>query len=56
MIAYRAGAFARAAGELALWGARIAAAFPFTLRLRACGVYLFAAVLAYLLWTDGPTG
>lgn len=30
------------------WGARLAAQFPFTLRLRACGVYLFAIVVAYL--------
>ena len=30
------------------WGARLAAKFPFTLRLRACGVYLFAIVVAYL--------
>ena len=48
MIAYRAGAFNRAAGQLAVLGTRIAAAFPFTLRLRACGMYLFAGVLAYL--------
>ena len=48
MIAYRAGAFARVAGEVALWGTRFAAAFPFTMRLRACGVYLFAMVLSYL--------
>ena len=39
---------ARVAGEAALWGARLAAAFPFTVRLRACGVYLFAVVLSYL--------
>ena len=48
MIAYRAGAFARVAGEAALWGARFAAGFPFTVRLRACGLYLFAMVLSYL--------
>ena len=48
MIAYRAGMFARAAAEAALWGRRFAASFPFTLRLRACGVYLFACVLTYL--------
>ena len=30
------------------WGARIVARFPFTLRLRACGVYLFAIVISYL--------
>ena len=30
------------------WGARIAARFPFTLRLRACGVYLFAIAIGYL--------
>ena len=39
---------ARVAAEAALWGARFAAAFPFTVRLRACGVYLFAVVLSYL--------
>ena len=39
---------ARVAGEAALWGARFAAGFPFTMRLRACGVYLFAVVLSYL--------
>ena len=48
MIAYRAAMVARAAGEAALWGRRFAAAFPFTVKLRACGVYLFAGVLAYL--------
>ena len=30
------------------WGARLAARFPFTFRLRACGVYLFAIVIGYL--------
>ena len=30
------------------WGMRLAARFPFTLRLRACGVYLFAMVISYL--------
>lgn len=30
------------------WGMRLAAQFPFTLRLRACGVYLFAMVISYL--------
>ena len=30
------------------WGARLAARFPFTFRLRACGVYLFAIVISYL--------
>ena len=48
MIAYQAGTFARAAGEAALWVRQFAAAFPFTVKLRACGVYLFAGVLAYL--------
>ena len=48
MIAHAAGTVARVAGEAALWGRRFAAAFPFTLRLRACGVYLFAVVLSYL--------
>ena len=48
MTSYRAGMLAHAAGQAAVWGARFAAAFPFTLRLRACGVYLFAAVLTYL--------
>ena len=48
MIAFQASMVARAAGEAALWGRRFAAGFPFTLRLRACGVYLFAGVLAYL--------
>ena len=48
MIAYRAAMVARAAGEAALWGRQFAAAFPFTVKLRACGVYLFAGVLAYL--------
>ena len=54
MIAYLAGMagvagmVARVAGGAARWGTRFAAAFPFTLRLRACGVYLFAGVLAYL--------
>ena len=48
MIAYRAAMVARAAGEAALWGRRFAAAFPFTVKLRAGGVYLFAGVLAYL--------
>ena len=43
-----AGVVARAAGMAARWGTRFAAAFPFTLRLRACGVYLFAVVLCYL--------
>jgi uncharacterized protein (DUF58 family) len=48
MIASWAGTFAHAAGQVALWSTRFAAAFPFTLRLRACGVYLFAVVLTYL--------
>ena len=30
------------------WGARLVAQFPFTLRLRACGIYLFAIVIGYL--------
>lgn len=30
------------------WGMRLAAQFPFTLRLRACGVYLFAGAVSYL--------
>ena len=30
------------------WGARIVARFPFTMRLRACGVYLFAILISYL--------
>ena len=30
------------------WGVRLAARFPFTLRLRACGIYLFAIVIGYL--------
>ena len=30
------------------WGAQLVARFPFTLRLRACGIYLFAIVIGYL--------
>ena len=30
------------------WGLRLVARFPFTLRLRACGTYLFAIVIGYL--------
>ena len=30
------------------WGVRLVAQFPFTLRLRACGIYLFAIVIGYL--------
>ena len=30
------------------WGVRLVARFPFTLRLRACGIYLFAIVVGYL--------
>ena len=37
-----------AAAAAARWGAHVAARFPFTLRLRACGIYLFAVVLTYL--------
>ena len=36
------------AAAAARWGALVAARFPFTFRLRACGIYLFAAVLTYL--------
>lgn len=38
----------RLAAAPVAWGVRLAAQFPFTLRLRACGVYLFAMVISYL--------
>ena len=48
MIASLAGTFGHVTGRAARWGSRLVAAFPFTVRLRACGVYLFAVVLTYL--------